>query len=158
MINTEIGKHGIKMVRDEIKGIKLLAIDFGMRRIGIAVCDEFHIVVRPVNTIINDENVKPNLRKIVEEEHVGACVLGLPIRQDDKNDKLIAEIKKFAEMIKAEFSDMKIFFYDEYMTSRKASETMVQIGKKKSKRATKGELDKVAAAIILTDFLAENEG
>ena len=144
------------MISNAIKGKRLLSIDFGMRRIGLAVCDEYHIAIRPVATLLNDENILLNLKQIIESERVGAVVIGVPVRNDDRNDELIAKINEFAEQIITEFG-LEIFRHDEFMSSKKASQTLVEIGRKKSKRATKGELDKIAAAIILTEFISENE-
>lgn len=144
------------MINDAIKGKRLLSIDFGLRRIGLAICDEYHIAIRPVATIFNDESLVLNLKQIIESERVGAVVIGVPVRNDDKNDELIANINDFAELINKEFG-LEVFRHDEFMSSKKASQTLVEIGRKKSKRASKGELDKIAAAIILQEFISENE-
>ncbi len=144
------------MINNAIKGKRLLSIDFGMRRIGFAVCDEYHIAIRPVTTLFNDENLVLNLKQIIESERVGAVVIGVPVRNDDKNDALIEKINEFALLINTEFN-LEVFRHDEFMSSKKASQTLVEIGRKKSKRAIKGELDKIAAAIILKEFISENE-
>lgn len=144
------------MINDAIKGKRLLSIDFGLRRIGLAICDEYHIAIRPVATIFNDESLVLNLKQIIESERVGAVVIGVPVRNDDKNDALIEKINEFALLISTEFN-LEVLRHDEFMSSKKASQTLIEIGRKKSKRASKGELDKIAAAIILKEFISENE-
>ena len=145
-----------KMEKADIKGKRVLAIDYGMKRIGIAVCDEFHITTRPVATLQNDEKTLDKLAEIVKSERAGAFVLGVPVRNDSKNDAFIEEIKNFAEKISKLFN-LQYYFCDEYLSSRRAMASMVENGKGRRKRGTKGETDKIAAAIILRDFLSENE-
>jgi putative Holliday junction resolvase len=139
----------------DLCGKRIMSIDFGLRRIGFAVCDEMHITTRPIDTYINDEQIFNKIEQIISSERISAVVIGVPVRNDDKNKKLIDSIYKFAEEIENKFS-IKPIYFDEFLSSKKAASTMVEIGMKKSKRAQKGSLDKIAAAIILRDFLNEN--
>lgn len=143
-------------IYERIKGKRVLSIDFGLRRIGFAICDEYHIAIRPLTTLLNDATFALNLTQIIESERAGAVVIGVPVRNDNRNDELIAKIDELAERINVEFG-LEVFRHDEFMSSKKASQTLVEIGRKKSKRAVKGELDKIAAAIILQEFILENE-
>lgn len=144
------------MINEAIKNKRILSIDFGLKRIGLAICDEYHIAIRPLITLLNDDTLLLNLSQIIESERVGAVVIGVPVRNDNKNDELISKIDELVEQINIEFG-LEIFRHDEFMSSKKASQTLVEIGRKKSKRAVKGELDKIAAAIILQEFISENE-
>ena len=144
------------MIDEKIRGKRVLSIDFGLKRIGLAICDEYHIAIRPLTTLLNDTAFILNLTQIIESERVGAVVIGVPVRNDNKNVELIAKIDELAERINKEFG-LEVFRHDEFMSSKKASQTLVEIGRKKSKRAVKGELDKIAAAIILQEFILENE-
>lgn len=144
------------MIDEKIKGKRILSIDFGLKRIGLAICDEYHIAIRPLTTLLNDATFVLNLTQIIESERVGVAVIGVPVRNDNKNDELIAKIDELAELINKEYG-LDVFRHDEFMSSKRASQTLVEIGRKKSKRAVKGELDKIAAAIILQEFISENE-
>lgn len=138
---------------NEFKHKRLAGIDFGLMRVGIAVCDEFHITISPKTTLpYQDENFWGMLLKLLEAERIGGIILGIPLRNDNKNDKLIAEIEKFAALL-SEKTGLNIIKIDEAFSSKRAVETMIETGKKKKYRATKGNIDKIAAAVILRDFL-----
>lgn len=144
--------------KTDTKNKRILAVDFGLKRVGLAVTDEFHISIRPIDTLLYTENSFWNrFFQIMDAERIGAILIGVPIRNDDKNDKLIREIDVFISKVKEKYS-IDIIKYDEFMSSKKASAAMIEIGKKKKNRAEKGSLDKVAAAIILRDYLNDTEG
>ena len=144
------------MSKAEINDKRILAIDYGLKRIGLAVCDEFHITTRPITTLQNDEKKLLKLAEIIKSERIGAVVLGVPVRADSKNDVFIAEIKNFGKKI-SEMFNLQCFYFDEFLSSRRAMASMIENGKGRRKRGKKGETDKVAAAIILRDFLNEKE-
>lgn len=135
----------------EVKG-RILAIDYGLKRIGLALSDALRIVATPLKTIENTPNAIAEIMNIIKAEEVNLILCGIPFRNDDKNDEWIANIKNFANKI-AKQSNLEVIFIDEFMTSKKAVQIMVNNGKKKSKRSEKGAVDKVAAAIILQDYL-----
>lgn len=142
----------------DTKNKRVLGIDFGLKRVGLAVTDELHISIRPIDTLIYTEpNFWTKFNSIIDAERIGAIVIGVPYRNDDKNNKLIQGIDVFINTVKEKF-DIEIIKFDEYMSSKKASMAMIEIGKKKKNRAEKGSLDKVAAAVILRDYLNETEG
>lgn len=135
----------------EVKG-RILAIDYGLKRIGLALSDALRIVATPIKTIDNTPNAISEIMQIIQAEDVNLILCGIPYRNDDKNDEWIAKIKNFANKL-AKQSGLELVFVDEFMTSKKAVQIMVNNGKKKSKRSEKGAIDKVAAAIILQDYL-----
>lgn len=137
----------------DLKGKRLLGIDYGLKRIGLAICDELHITTTPIDTIENSKDILfPELEKTILYYNIYAIVVGIPFTKDGQKTKLILEIEKFIKILKSKF-DLEVFTIDESYSSSRASEIMVQIGKKKSKRKAKGSIDKVASAIILRDFL-----
>lgn len=144
-------------IKEKLKNKRIAAIDYGTKRIGIAVCDELHISCNPIKTIDTEkENLKDELSQIIIKERISAVVIGLPISYDDTENTLITKIKSFAEFIKKEFS-LDIYYIDESYSSKKASDYMIEYGIKKSNRAKKGTIDKFAAVIILQRFLQEME-
>lgn len=144
-------------VREEISGKRVAAVDYGKKRVGLAVSDEMHITSSPRKTLIaDDENFWSDLLEFLQFERIGVVVVGVPYRLDDKNKEWILEIKNFIKEL-TEKSGLPVYEYDESYSSKRAVSTMVEIGKKKKKRAQKGNTDMIAAAIILRDFLKENE-
>ncbi len=138
------------------KGKRIGAIDYGRKRIGFAVSDELLITITPKAIFYTDEeNFKEKLLTQIRKYDLAALVIGIPARLDDKETDLINEIKEFAESIRS-FLNIPIFFQDESFSSKYATETLIQIGRKKKFRSRKGEIDKIAASIILRDFLDEN--
>lgn len=145
------------MEKPDIKNKKLAGVDYGMKRVGLAVCDEFHVTTSPRKTLLRDsDDFWSELTDALDFESVEGVVVGLPERPDGKNDELIAEIRDFAERLK-QLTGLPVYFHDEYLTSKTATRVMIEIGKKKKKRSRKGEKDKVAAALILRNFLDEND-
>lgn len=141
------------MTNEEIIGKRLIGIDFGLKRVGIAIADQFHITVSPKATLdFQDESFWTKLLLIIRNEQVGACVVGVPIHSNITTSSISAELQAFINRL-TEVSNLPIFTYDESFSSAEAKSTMREIGRKKKNRSTKGELDKVAAAIILRDFL-----
>lgn len=138
------------------KGTRIGAIDYGRKRIGFAISDELHITVTPKNVFYTeDEFFKEKLFSEIRKYSLAALVIGLPIREDQKETALINEIKEFADIIKSSLN-IPVFFQDESYSSKYATETMIKIGKKKKFRSKKEEIDKIAACIILKDFIEEN--
>ncbi len=140
------------------KNKKLLGIDFGLKRVGLAVSDEFHITIRPIDTYLyQEDDFYDKIFNIIEKEKIGVIIIGVPYREDEKVNPLIKEIDLFIDKIKEKIN-IDIIKYDEFMSSKKATMAMLEIGKKKKDRAIKGNLDKIAAAVILRDYLNDTEG
>lgn len=138
------------------KGKRIGAIDYGRKRIGFAVSDELLITVSPKGVFLTDnKNFKDSLISEIKEYDLSALVIGLPIRLDEKETEIIEEIKQFAGELET-LLDIPIFFQDEAFSSKYAKETMIKIGKGKKIRTRKAEIDKIAACIILRDFIEEN--
>lgn len=137
---------------------RLAGIDYGTKRIGIAVCDEFHVTVNPRKVFdAQDPALIDDICEFLRTENVAAVVVGIPYRQDGKNESFIAEIEEFIALLN-EKSGLPVIRHDEYLTSRQAVRIMVEIGRKKKDRRKKEITDMFAAALILRDFLKEYEG
>lgn len=139
-----------------LKGKRIGALDYGKKRIGFAVCDELHITVSPRKVFYTDMDFWPELIKSISDERLGAIVVGVPLRHDKTETELIIEIREFIEVLKSKVN-LDVYEFDESFSTRRAVKTMIEIGKKKKNRSTRENKDKTAAAIILRDFLSENE-
>lgn len=143
--------------REKLKNKRIAAIDYGKRRIGIAVCDIMHITVTPKITIDSSITDKYEaILKFINEESVDALVVGIPLRDDDKNKEFIDEIRDFIQVIQDK-SGLDVYEQDESYSSIEALDTMIEIGYGKKKRRHKENKDKIAAAIILRHFLESIE-
>lgn len=140
---------------EQIKGKRIAAIDYGKRRIGLALSDELHIIAQPKTAFenIKDETL-PLIADYIRQNNVGLILVGVPFRNDDKNNKLINEIRTFIKHI-SEMTQVNVIERDESFSSQKAKETMINIGKKQKYRQHKENTDMFAAAIILKEFLDE---
>ncbi|MGE5480883.1 MAG: Holliday junction resolvase RuvX [Chloroflexota bacterium] len=143
--------------RDDLKGKRIVAFDFGIKRIGVAVTDDFHITVSTRDTLSNDDKLWSNIEKLFEFERPGAVLVGMPVREDGVESEVMLAIKKFESEIKLKFN-LPVYEYDEAFSSVEAKKLMLEVGCKKSRRQKKGSTDRFAAALILRGFLQEIDG
>lgn len=144
----------IMKVREIIKGKRILGIDFGLKRVGTAITDEMHITLNPKKVFdYTDRNFYKDLNDFIISENIGVIVVGVPYTSDNKNADLIDKINNFIKKIH-DLTGKDVFQIDEAYTSKDAIRTMIETGRKKKFRAKKGETDKVAAALILKEFLS----
>jgi putative Holliday junction resolvase len=131
---------------------RFISIDYGKKRIGIAVSDPLNITARGVCTLSNDDSFDKKFANILIEYTPQAIILGMPyMLSGDIGDRAI-EVQNFAKIIESKYN-LPIIFWDERYTSKMAMESMISAGVKKMKRAKKENVDKVASAILLQDYL-----
>jgi len=131
---------------------RILAIDYGLKRTGIAVTDPLQIIVSPLTTILTKE-LFDYLKEYLSSEKVELVVMGDPKHADGNPTHVSEKVHKFAQFLNKEFPNLPIEFEDESFTSVEAMQTILMSGIKKKKRREKGILDKVSAAIILERYL-----
>jgi len=131
---------------------RIIAIDFGLKRIGLAVTDPLQIIATNLVTVLNSE-IFDFLDKYIKNEKVEQIVVGYPKQMNNEDSELVPQIKEFVEKLKHKFADIKIELYDERFTSKLAAYAMVQAGFNKKTRQVKGNIDKMSATILLQDFL-----
>ena len=134
--------------------MRYLAIDYGAKHTGVAICDSSETIVSPLAVIEGQKDLLDRIVQFVETENVGAIVLGLPLNMDDSVGPQAKLVFQFAERLRERLS-IPIHFQDERLTSFAAEQKSAPLesrGKKKQKR-----LDAIAAAAILEAFL-EHEG
>ncbi|MCL4118255.1 UNVERIFIED_CONTAM: hypothetical protein GTU68_012156, partial [Idotea baltica] len=131
---------------------RILAIDYGTKKTGIAVTDPLQIVVGGLDTLPTSE-LMDFLVDYVGREDVSKIVIGYPLHPDGNPAQLVPTIERLAKQIGKKFSLIEIVFHDESFTSKQAKEIILQSGHKKKKRRDKTLVDKVSAILILQDYL-----
>lgn len=131
---------------------RILAIDYGIKRTGIAVTDELQIIASGLTTIPS-ETIIPFLKDYFSKENVSTVLIGEPKQMNGLPSESAPIIEKFVETFSVEFPQMKVIRVDERFTSKMAFQTMIDSGLSKKQRQNKGLVDEIAATILLQDFL-----
>ena len=131
---------------------KIVALDFGLKRIGVAITDDFNIIASALDTV-SSNNIIPFLNKIVEKNDIKTIVVGQPLQKDYSPSLIEKEILKFIDVLKNKFPNISLERYDERYTSVTAKKVIIQSGISKSKRRDKSLVDKISATIILQSYL-----
>jgi len=135
---------------------RILAIDYGAKRTGIAVTDILKLSINGLPTVQTSELIT-FLSSYLNDENVGDIVIGRPRHKDGSLTKLNDKIDKLEEYLSKTFQKIELHFVDESYTSVEAKEIILAHGVKKSKRREKELTDKVSAMIILNRFLEQKE-
>ena len=132
-----------------------MAIDYGTKRVGLAVTDPLKIIANGLDTVPTSELFE-FLEKYLEEEEVDTIVIGEPLHADGNPTQIEPLVQKFVEKIKKRFPEVKIDRQDERYTSVEAKRIILQSGAKKKKRRDKSLVDKISAVLILQEYLENN--
>ncbi len=133
---------------------RILAIDYGKKRTGIAVTDPMQIIATGLTTIDSHELI-PFLKNYFEKETVELIIIGMPLNLDETDTHGTAPAKKAIERIQKAFPKMPVKTVDERFTSKMAKTAMIEMGMKKKDRQVKGNVDVIAATIMLQEYMAE---
>ncbi len=131
---------------------RILCIDYGKKRTGIAVTDPLKIIAASLTTV-ETHNLFSFLKNYFQQEEVELVLVGEPKNLDDSDTHATPLVQQFIGRFKKEFPGMKIETVDERYTSKLASQAMVEMGMKKKERRKKENIDQVAAAIMLQEYL-----
>ncbi len=131
---------------------RILALDYGKKRTGIAVTDPMRIIASGLVTVETDKLIS-FLKDYFSKEKVETVIIGEPKQMDGTPSESAEMIEKFVLLFANEFPTIKIERIDERFTSKMASRTLIDSGLKKKKRQDKSLLDEVSATIILQDYL-----
>ena len=135
---------------------RILAIDYGTKRVGVAVTDELQIIASGLTTVHSSEIVS-FLKEYCQKEEVECIVVGEPKKLNNEATHSTEAIENFVAHLKKVFPTVKIDRIDERFTSVLASKAIIASGVKKKKRKEKGLLDEVSATIILQDYLERKQ-
>ena len=131
---------------------RILAIDFGKKRTGIAVTDELQIIASGLTTV-NTEELIPFLKNYIKKENVELFVVGKPKQLDNTDSESEILILPFLKKLTKEIPAIPINRIDERFTSKMAFQTMIDGGLKKKQRRNKALVDEISATIILQSYL-----
>jgi putative Holliday junction resolvase len=131
---------------------RIICIDYGGKRTGLAVTDPMQIIASALTTIPTPE-LMTYLKDYMQKETVEKILIGLPLNWDESHTDATAMVKKAITKLKKNFPDTPIETVDERYTSKMASQAMVAMGMKKKERQKKGNTDQIAATIMLQEYL-----
>ena len=131
---------------------RILAIDYGRKRVGIAVTDELKIIANSLTTV-HSKDVIQFLKDYLSKEKVECFVVGLPKQMSGEVSESERFITPFVNQLKKVFPEIPVERYDERFTSKMASRTMIEAGLKKKDRQNKALVDSISATLILQSYL-----
>jgi putative Holliday junction resolvase len=135
---------------------KALALDFGLKRTGLALTDDGRIFAFGHSTV-ESKDLIVTLKSLILKEKISTIVLGKPKRLDNSLFEINQNIDQLIEVLKKEFPTCEIIQIDERFTSKMASQIISQSGKNKKERQNKSLVDKISATIILQSYLEQNQ-
>lgn len=135
---------------------RILAIDYGAKRTGLAVTDPLQIIATGLETV-RTFLVIDFLKQYLDKEPVEAFVVGMPTRLDSTDTNNTPLVRGFIKQLQKAFPEMAIYPHDERFTTSMALQSMIASGTKKSDRRQKGALDQVSATIILQSFMSQQK-
>lgn len=131
---------------------RILALDYGGKRTGIATTDPLQIIATPLTTV-ETKQLLTFLKDYCDKEEVEAIVIGKPTRHDGSDSAIEKYILEFIQKLKEVLPQLSISRINEMYTSKEAMQTLIASGVKKKKRRDKKLLDSTAATLILQEFL-----
>ncbi len=135
---------------------RILGIDYGKKRVGIATSDPLGIFASALETVAT-ANIIEYLKNYTRENKVERFVVGYPMNLNNKPAEAAAYVDEFLVRLKKNFPDIPVSLEDERFTSRLAMRAMIDGGMKKMDRREKSNVDKISAAIILQTYLDRNK-
>jgi putative Holliday junction resolvase len=131
---------------------RILAIDYGLKRTGIAVTDPLQIIATALETV-ETLTLLNFLKNYFQKEKVDEVVIGMPRKLNNEDSEAVPDIRKFIELFKKSFDSITIKEVDERFTSSIAQQAMITGGMKKKDRQVKGNVDKISATLILQSYM-----
>jgi len=131
---------------------RIMAIDYGQKRIGLAVTDEYQIIATGLDTV-HVKDIHNYIKDYVKREAVETFVVGEPFQMDDTPSESTKFIKPFIGWLRNTFPNIPVERVDERFTSQMAMQAMIDGGLKKKARRNKAMIDKISAVIILQSYL-----
>lgn len=131
---------------------RILALDYGSKRTGVAVTDELQLIASGLTTVATSE-VLAFLMKYCEKEKVALILVGEPKQKDGTHSDIEKEIRPFLEKLSKSLPGIPIERIDERFSSKMAFQSMLDSGLKKKKRQNKALIDEISATILLQDYL-----
>jgi putative Holliday junction resolvase len=131
---------------------RILALDFGLKRTGIAITDELNIIASGLKTI-DSKSLMDELKLLISKNNISTIVLGEPKRLDGSDSHITENVRLLFDHLKKSFPLVQIVKYDERFTSKMASQSIAMMGLSKSKKQDKSLIDEVSATILLQSYM-----
>lgn len=131
---------------------RIICIDYGKKRTGIAVSDPLQIIAHGLTTV-ETHKLMPFLKDYFSQEDVELIIIGMPKNLDDSDTHATPLVQQFIKRIHKEFPQLPVKMVDERYTSKMAKRAMIDMGMKKKDRRDKKNVDEIAATIMLQDFM-----
>lgn len=131
---------------------RVMAFDYGKKRVGIAVTDSLQIIANGLDTI-ETKHIQTFIKDYINKEDVSAFVVGIPYNKKFEENDIVKDIEVFATWLKQQYPEKPIHRIDERFTSKMATQAILMSGVNKKARQEKATVDKVSATIILQSFL-----
>jgi putative Holliday junction resolvase len=131
---------------------RLMAIDFGQKRVGVAVTDPLQIIANGLDTVPS-ASIWEFLEQYLTNEQVDCFIVGYPKRLNNENSDSVKFVDPFIKKLKKKYPTINVELYDERFTSKMAFQAMIDGGLKKKQRQNKALIDKISATIILQNYL-----
>jgi len=131
---------------------RILAIDYGLKRTGLAVSDIEGIIAMPLTTV-RTIDLDVFLNNYIKKENIKTIVIGFPRRLNNMESHITSNVVNYINKLKKEYPEINIVSIDERFTSKMASIAILESGVNRKRRQDKSLVDKVSAAIILQSFL-----
>ena len=131
---------------------RILAIDYGLKRTGLAVTDPLQIIATGLTTV-ETPKLMDYLKDYFKKEEVELIIIGDPKNLDDSDTDITGAVHHFTRRLKNEFPHIRLEKVDERFTSKMASQAMIDMGMKKKQRRDKALIDEIAATIMLQEWL-----
>ncbi|HDZ41041.1 MAG TPA: Holliday junction resolvase RuvX [Bacteroidetes bacterium] len=133
---------------------RLLALDYGRKRTGLAVTDRDQIIASPLVTIATKE-LEAFLKEYMAKEDVDAIIIGYPKTLGNQPSEVVKQLDPFINRLRKIFKDIDLHLVDERFTSSMAQKAMIEGGMKKSDRQKKENVDKISASLILQSYMKQ---
>lgn len=131
---------------------RVIGIDYGTKRVGLAVTDPLQIIATPLDTV-RAHLILDYLTTYCDQQDTESFVVGMPLNLDSSDTDATNHVKGFVKRLKKKFPEKAIYLQDERFSSKEALNAMIQGGTSKKFRREKGNIDKVSATIILQSYL-----
>ena len=129
-----------------------MALDYGTKRIGLAITDPLRIIASPLDTVATSE-FESFIESYLQKEQLDAFVIGYPVQMNNTPSESVKHINPFIKKLRKKYPQIPVHLADERFTSAMAKRTMIEGGLKKKDRQDKSLVDKISASLILQSFL-----
>ncbi len=131
---------------------RILSIDYGKKRTGLAWTDPLQIIASGIGSFDTDQ-LEAKIAELIQSEKIEAIVLGYPTRTDGSDSHVTESVRTFKETLHKTYPDLPVHLWDERFTSQMAKQAMIDGGLKKKRRQDKHLVNEISATIILQDFM-----